>query len=333
MSEIIPVSQDLAPAQQRALSAPVWSVPQNYSEAASMASMLAASSMVPKGYIGKPGDVMAAMLAGAALGFAPMQSLVAIAVVNGRPSLFGDALLAVVQRHPEYRGHTETTEGVGDARTATCTVMRGGVAHTATFSVADAKRAGLWGKAGPWTQYPDRMLCLRARGFSVRNGFSDALCGLASAEEVMDTEAVEVQATAAEMMPRARLPQAVVVQQQTKLQVAVDAVVAPAPVIVGSAVVEQAAQHVQPVGELLDIVNVISKTSKAGKQYHEISLSDGTVATTFSATVVAAAERARGEGMRVRVSLKTKDLNGRIFHNIDTMECVTEEAGSNEIPF
>jgi hypothetical protein len=52
--------------------------------------------------------------------------------------------------------------------------------------MADAKRAGLLGKAGPWAQYPARMLALRARGFALRNAFADALRGLITAEEAQD---------------------------------------------------------------------------------------------------------------------------------------------------
>jgi hypothetical protein len=59
------------------------------------------------------------------------------------------------------------------------------------FSVADAKRAGLWGKSGPWTQYPRRMLQLRARGFALRDAFPDVLKGLVTAEEAQDYPANE----------------------------------------------------------------------------------------------------------------------------------------------
>jgi hypothetical protein len=52
--------------------------------------------------------------------------------------------------------------------------------------MADAKRAGLAGKSGPWSQYPARMLALRARGFALRNAFADALRGLVTAEEAQD---------------------------------------------------------------------------------------------------------------------------------------------------
>jgi hypothetical protein len=68
------------------------------------------------------------------------------------------------------------------------------------FSVADAVRAGLWGKSGPWTQYPKRMLQLRARGFALRDAFPDVLKGLVTAEEAQDYPA-DTQATAAPQRP------------------------------------------------------------------------------------------------------------------------------------
>jgi hypothetical protein len=59
------------------------------------------------------------------------------------------------------------------------------------FTVADAKKAGLWGKTGPWTQYPKRMLQMRARGFALRDAFPDVLKGLVTAEEAQDYPATQ----------------------------------------------------------------------------------------------------------------------------------------------
>ncbi len=42
------------------------------------------------------------------------------------------------------------------------------------------------GKQGPWTQYPERMLKLRARGFTLRDAFPDVLKGIKAREEVED---------------------------------------------------------------------------------------------------------------------------------------------------
>lgn len=161
--------------------------PATFGEMMGFAQMLAKSSFVPKDFIGKPENILVAIQWGMEIGLAPMQALQNIAVINGRPSLWGDAALAVVQNHPAYEWHKEYTEGEGDAMAGVFQIKRrGSEVHTTRFDVADAKRAHLWGKQGPWTQYPNRMLCLRARGFGLRDKFADALKGLITAEEARD---------------------------------------------------------------------------------------------------------------------------------------------------
>tara|TARA_R110002020_G_scaffold37892_1_gene114463 strand:- start:30 stop:494 length:465 start_codon:yes stop_codon:yes gene_type:complete len=49
-----------------------------------------------------------------------------------------------------------------------------------------AKKAKLWGKPGPWTQYPARMLQVRARAMALRDQFADVLSGIHIGEEVRD---------------------------------------------------------------------------------------------------------------------------------------------------
>jgi hypothetical protein len=93
-----------------------------------------------------------------------------------------------VQSSPVCEYVREYVEGEGDNLTAVCEAKRRGypAPTVSRFSMADAKRAGLAGKAGPWSQYPARMLALRARGFALRNAFADALRGLITAEEAQD---------------------------------------------------------------------------------------------------------------------------------------------------
>lgn len=160
--------------------------PANLGEAMQMADMLSSSQMVPKNYQGKPNDTLVAMMMGAELGLNPIQALQHVAVINGKPAIYGDALLALVQSHPAFGGQEETFDDA--TMTATCTVWRKGDAtrHTVTFSQADAERAGLWGKQGPWQSYPKRMLGWRARGYALRDKFADALGGLITAEEARD---------------------------------------------------------------------------------------------------------------------------------------------------
>lgn len=159
--------------------------PRNLDEAMQMAKMLSDSQMVPPNYKGKKEDTLVAMMMGSELGLNPIQALQNIAVINGRPSIYGDALVALVQNHPAFGGIEEHFDDA--SMTATCTVHRkGGSKHTQSFSQQDAATAKLWGKAGPWSQYPKRMLQMRARGFALRSQFADALAGLITREEAED---------------------------------------------------------------------------------------------------------------------------------------------------
>jgi hypothetical protein len=161
---------------------------QTMADAMSFGKMVAESDFAPKDFRGKPASCVLAIQAGAEIGLSPMQALQSIAVVNGRPSIFGDAALAVVKACPVCEYVTETVEGDGEQMVATCTAKRRGYpsATVVKFAVADAKKAGLWGKSGPWTQYPKRMLQMRARGFALRDAFPDALRGMVTAEEASD---------------------------------------------------------------------------------------------------------------------------------------------------
>lgn len=158
--------------------------PRNLDEAFRLADMLADSDLVPKDYKGKPGNCMVAMQWGAEIGLKPMQALQNIAVINGRPSLWGDAMLALVRSSPLCEYVVETIDANG---TAICQVKRRGEPEQIrTFSDADAKLAGLIGKQGPWTTNPKRMKQMRARAFALRDVFTDILKGIAMAEEAMD---------------------------------------------------------------------------------------------------------------------------------------------------
>jgi hypothetical protein len=171
-----------------------WSLPAvtSMADAMRMAELLAESSMVPATYKGKPGDILVAVQMGAELGLAPLQALQNIASINGRPSVWGDAALALVQGHPAYVSHREWVEGEGNDRAGYCAITRRGASeHVQRFSIKDAERAGLLKKPGPWQQYTDRMLVLRARGFALRDKFSDALRGIITAEEAQDMPPAE----------------------------------------------------------------------------------------------------------------------------------------------
>ncbi|UVL22418.1 recombinase RecT [Pseudomonas donghuensis] len=157
--------------------------PQNIDEALRFADFLAASDIVPKDFQRKPANILVAVQWGMELGLQPMQAMQSIAVINGRPSLWGDAVIALVRSSPLCEYVYETDDG----ETATCRVKRVGEdEQVRTFSMADASQAGLKGKQGPWAQYPKRMRQMRARSFALRDVFPDVLRGMPMAEEVQD---------------------------------------------------------------------------------------------------------------------------------------------------
>ena len=190
-------------------------VPSSLGEAKELASIIAKSGFAPKGYENNPDGIMIAIQMGADLGLKPMQALQNIAVINGRPSIYGDAALALVMPALE-RFHEEFTGTFpNDDYTAVCVSRRRGWPDETrtTFSIADAKKANLWGKSGPWTNYPQRMLVWRARGFNLRNVGADLLLGLVLAEEAQDYPTIEGTVIASEVVPPAvslldRLPEA-----------------------------------------------------------------------------------------------------------------------------
>jgi hypothetical protein len=155
--------------------------------------------------------VFIAIQYGAEIGFPPMQALQSIAVINGRPCVWGDGLVAVVRGSGECEYIREWIEGEGDGRTAWCETKRRGEPQSVSqkFSVGDAKAAGLWmkksrdGKPSPWCQYPDRMLAMRARAFCLRDVYADFLRGFGVREEVEDYSPMPV--VAVESKPVRRL--------------------------------------------------------------------------------------------------------------------------------
>ena len=158
--------------------------PSNLQEAMEFAKIMSESDLVPASFKTKPGNILVAVQYGSELGLAPLQALQNIAVISGRPCVWGDAILGLVQGS----GLLEDMQEVNDGQTATCSVKRRGFLEYTVrhFSMDDAKKAGLAGKQGPWAQYPARMLQMRARAFALRDAFADVLKGIALREEVED---------------------------------------------------------------------------------------------------------------------------------------------------
>jgi hypothetical protein len=159
--------------------------PKSLDEAIRFAEILSKSDIVPKDFKGNSGNILVAIQWGLELGLQPMQAMQNIAVINGRPSLWGDAVIGLVRGSPLCEYIIEEDDG----NIARCRVKRRGEDEQfREFSIADAQAAGLSNKQGPWSQYPKRMRQMRARAFALRDVFPDVLRGMPVAEEEQDKE-------------------------------------------------------------------------------------------------------------------------------------------------
>ena len=187
-------TEELAVAKTAAIKAPINFGEQgvqlaSLEDAFRFANAVAASGFAPRG-MEKPEAILVAIQLGAELGLTPMSALQNIAVINGRPAIYGDAALALVRSSGllEVFREEEIGEVGKDTQGVKITAKRKGFDEASeTFTVADAKLSKLWAKSGPWTDYPKRMLKFRARGFILRDMFGDVLKGLRTMEEVRDT--------------------------------------------------------------------------------------------------------------------------------------------------
>lgn len=150
---------------------------------------------------GKPEAVVIVLQFGSEIGMSPMQALQQLVPVNNLVSLKGDGAKALIQRSGKLATWEEVeigTQGKDDwGFKISASRKDTGEKNSASFTVADAKRAGLWIddaalqrspglRHSPWYKHPRRMLKYRALGFISRDLFPDVLSGIYTEEEAAD---------------------------------------------------------------------------------------------------------------------------------------------------
>lgn len=156
-------------------------------EMMAMAEVLAVSRVVPAAYAANPPAIFAAIQYGREFGIPPMTALQNIAVINGRPTMSTDLLAAVAHRHPEWGGYE-----IVEQTSSKCTVivyrvykaLGKTIPFKSTYTIEEAREAGLVRPNSPWVKWGKRMLKHRAFGFSLRDAFPDAVCGNYTYEEM-----------------------------------------------------------------------------------------------------------------------------------------------------
>lgn len=160
--------------------------PKSFEEAIKYAEYMASSDMVPKQYKDRPANVLIAVQMGRDLGFSATKAIQNIAVINGRPSIYGDIGKALLLEKGCDIDEDDMLV-VAENERARCRITRPGKKPVErTFSVEDAKKAGLWEYNDVWKKYPYRQLMWRAFWFAARDAAADILSGLSGVEEVKD---------------------------------------------------------------------------------------------------------------------------------------------------
>lgn len=167
--------------------------PRNLTELLSWAKLVESATLAPKGM--NQAAIVIAVQMGAELGITPTQALQNIAVINGRPSIWGDLGKALFMRDAKVRAFDERpadkTEAAGGGW---CRIeMEDGKVTEVNFTIDMAKKAKLWTKQGPWQEYPGRMLQMRARWWAMRDADPRVFKGLAGREEQEDIKLAEVE--------------------------------------------------------------------------------------------------------------------------------------------
>lgn len=157
-------------------------VPRTLDEVSDLAARLADSTLLPKAMQGKIPDVLVTIMAGQEMGLAPMASLRAIHVIEGKPVLSADGMIAVILGSGKAVYFERVEES--DAK-VTYETMRVGAKQPrrCTWTIEMAKRAGLNLKDN-WRQYPRAMLASRAKAELARDVYPDVLAGCYTEDEI-----------------------------------------------------------------------------------------------------------------------------------------------------
>jgi hypothetical protein len=186
--------------------------PQSLAESDQLSTMLAKSALLPEALKGKQADILAVILTGAELGFAPMQSVRGINIIKGKPSLGADAMGALVKRRADVCEYLSLKEAT--ATRCTYETKRRGepTPTTMSFTIEDAQRAGLVQGGGMYSKYPAAMLRARCQSAICRAVYPDLCFGIYDPEELAEVQSqspVEKDVTPKSSNPTQALKQAV----------------------------------------------------------------------------------------------------------------------------
>ena len=155
--------------------------PTSLSEALHVSQVLVASRLLPRA-IQTPEAAFAVIATGRELGLSAMQALRAIHIVEGKPTLSADLMVALVKRSPEC-SFFRMVESTGERATYE-TQRRGEPSPTRlSFTMDEARASGAASKDN-WRKYAAAMLRARASSGLARAVYPDLVLGVYDPDEL-----------------------------------------------------------------------------------------------------------------------------------------------------
>ena len=151
--------------------------------------MARAGGMIPPDI--NDAQAMIIIAAGQEMGLQPLQALRTMSFIRGRLTMTVQLQLAMARQRAGVR--VETLEESADGTAVTVTLVRDGERVTVTYTLADARRAGLADQRN-WRLYPRQMLRWRAIGDALRIVAPDVVMGLLDPDEASSLDPVDAEA-------------------------------------------------------------------------------------------------------------------------------------------
>lgn len=145
-------------------------------------------------------DVFVVISAGRDFGWSPMQSFRGIYVVKGKPSLSADAMVGLAKSRPDICEYFTLIESTPTLATFETKRKSDKNPVRMTFSIQEARDAGLFEKDSTWSKYPARMLRNRCKSALCKEVYEELFFGTYEESEAREVER-EVKS---EAKPRAR---------------------------------------------------------------------------------------------------------------------------------
>jgi hypothetical protein len=155
--------------------------PRSIQDALWLAKVLVQSRLLPRA-VSTPEQAFTIILAGKELGLSAMQSLRAVHVIEGKPTLAADLQVALVKRSPTCRYFRMVKS---DDKAAVYETQRDGDPEPTrlAFTIEEAQRAKLTGKDN-WMKYPAAMLRARCASALARIVYPELVMGVYDPDEL-----------------------------------------------------------------------------------------------------------------------------------------------------